>query len=195
MTCTAEVNINFISTSHHHESGVLEQFFCKRFAFDRYFYHELQKKKKTFCKLCKPLFCIETVATLLFFLLFIFEVKDTFRNVDFTIPHNVSNHFHSASVWIRLNQQQHCLLSQHWKNNDNNNKNPLKCLPLPFLCACSSAAPQDIILWPFQNQSRLWEITEAPSGSELQFHKASFLLEMLNCIFTHLRRGCFLQIY
>lgn len=152
MTCTAKVNKNFISTSHHHKSGVLEQFFCKRFAFDRYFYHELQKKKKTFCKLRKPLFCIETVAILSFF---IFEVKDTFRNVDFTILHNVSNHFHFASVWIRLKQQQHGLLSQHWKNNDNDNKNPLKCLPLPFPCACSSAATQDLILWPFQNQCAL----------------------------------------
>lgn len=151
VTCTAEVNINFIATSHHHESEVLEQFFCKRFAFDRYFYHELQKKEKTSCKLHKPLFCVETVAILFFFI--IFEVKDTFRNVNFTIPNNASNHFHSASVWICLKQQQHCLLSQHWENNDNHNKNPLKCLPLPFLCACSSAATQDIILWPFQNQS------------------------------------------
>lgn len=117
MTCIAKLNIKFISTSHQQQSGVLEQFFWNRFVFDRYFYHKLQKKKKN-----PSILYVSPYSALKLWQHYFFEGKDTFRNVDCTIPHNISNHFHYASVWICLKLQQHCLLSHYWKNNNNNKK-------------------------------------------------------------------------
>lgn len=94
-----------------------------------------RRRKKPSVNYVNPYSVLKLWQYSFFLLLFIFEVKDTFRNVDFTIPHNVSNHFHSASVWIRLKQQQHCVLSQHWKNNDNNNKKSPK-MPATSLSVC-----------------------------------------------------------
>lgn len=148
MTCTAEVNINFISTSHHHKSGVLEQFFCKRFAFDRYFYHELQKKEKTFCKLHKSVFRIETVAILFFFFFCITsEVKDPFSNVDFyystqclkSLSFGTSvDMFEPAAAMVCCHSTGKIMIII--------TKIPLNACHFPFPCASSSAATQDIIL-------------------------------------------------
>lgn len=130
MTCIAKPNRKFISTSHPQQSWGSEQFCYKRGVFDSYFYHKLQKKKKN------PSINYGNRYSVLKLWQHwgLSEVKDTFRNRDFTIPHNVSNHFHYASVWRCLKLHQHCLLSHHWKIMIITKKTPLKYLPLLFPC-------------------------------------------------------------
>lgn len=112
------------------------------------------EEEKTFCKLCKPLFCIETVAILLFFYYYLFlkwKILSEMWILPFHTMSQITFILHRCGyVWNSISTV--CCHSTG-KIMIIITKNPLKCLPLPFLCACSSAAPQDIILWPFQNQS------------------------------------------
>lgn len=131
-----------------------------------------------------------------FFFFYYFWSERSFQQCGFLLFHTMSQItfiWHQCGyVWTNSSNG---LLSQHWKNNDNNNKNPLKCLPLPFsMCFQLSSYSRYNPVTISESMCTQIKVVYEKSlmhllGSQLQFHKASLLLKMLNCIFTHLMQG------